>query len=87
MGVGSRVVRSGLAHLRQSNVGHVFVLGDPNYYQRFGFLPEVGVTPPYPLPAEWRDAWQSIKLGDQDVPADGMLHLPQPWLRRELWAP
>ena len=86
-GIGSQIVHAGLERLRDNGVGHVFVLGDPNYYRRFGFVPEVDVEPPYPLPEAWRVAWQSIKLGDEDAPASGMIRLPHPWLRPELWAP
>ncbi len=37
MGIGSRLVRHGLEHLRQSGCPFVVVLGHPEYYPRFGF--------------------------------------------------
>lgn len=49
-GVGSTLVREGLRRLKASDTAQVHVLGDPAYYSRFGFAPEVDVAPPYPLP-------------------------------------
>jgi putative acetyltransferase len=86
-GFGSAIVRAGLQQLENTGVIQVYVLGDPTYYGRLGFVPEVGVTPPYPLPEEWRGAWQSIKLRSAEPPARGKLSVPQPWLQPALWAP
>ena len=36
-GIGSRLVRHGLDHLRQSGCPFVIVLGHPEFYPRFGF--------------------------------------------------
>jgi putative acetyltransferase len=38
-GIGALLVRSGLAACAELAVGFVVVLGDPEYYQRFGFEP------------------------------------------------
>jgi putative acetyltransferase len=38
-GVGAQLIRSGLEQCKQSNAPFVVVLGDPSYYQRFGFRP------------------------------------------------
>lgn len=38
-GVGTRLVRAGLEHLRAAGSRAVIVLGHPNYYPRFGFAP------------------------------------------------
>ena len=38
-GVGSRLVRAGLAECRRAGCGAVFVLGHADYYPRFGFAP------------------------------------------------
>jgi putative acetyltransferase len=38
-GVGSALVREGLAQCRQRGVDAVVVLGHPEYYPRFGFVP------------------------------------------------
>jgi putative acetyltransferase len=58
-GVGSALVRTGLADLDGAGVDLVFVLGDPAYYGRFGFVPATpaGLEPPRPLVPEYADAW------------------------------
>lgn len=38
-GIGSALVRSGLAACRAAGAGAVVVLGHPTYYPRFGFVP------------------------------------------------
>jgi len=86
-GIGSAMVHAGLQQLENVGVTQVYVLGDPAYYGRFGFLPEARVTPPYPLPAEYHGAWQSMSLGSAGPPRPGELSVPLPWLQPALWAP
>jgi len=86
-GIGSAVVRAGLAHMATSGTAQVYVLGDPAYYRRFGFQPDDSVAPPFPLPEEWRGAWQSYRLSGDKPPLSGKLEVPQAWRRRILWAP
>ncbi len=86
-GVGSAIVRAGLRLLQTTGTHQVFVLGDPAYYGRFGFEPDDHVTPPYPLPEEWRGAWQSLGLRGDEPPVNGKLSVPRPWRHRALWAP
>ena len=86
-GIGTAMVRAGLQRLENAGVTQVYVLGDPAYYGRLGFVPEAGVTPPYPLPEEWRGAWQSMSLGGAAPPSRGKLTVPPPWRRAKLWAP
>ncbi len=86
-GVGSALVRAGLNRLADDGVARVCVLGDPAYYRRFGFVPEVNVHPPYALPAEWRDAWRSVSLRPLASPIRDTLCVPPPWRQPALWAP
>jgi putative acetyltransferase len=53
-GIGSALVRAGLEQCKERGFGAVVVLGHPNYYPRFGFLPSVrfGITSEYEVPAE-----------------------------------
>ena len=37
-GIGSSLIEAGLAHVARMNAAAVFVLGDPAYYGRFGFI-------------------------------------------------
>ena len=86
-GLGDAIVRNGLGRLEKSGVSQVFVLGDPGYYQRFGFAPERQVLAPYPLPAEYGDAWQSMPLAARAPLLAGQLSLPEPWMDAALWGP
>jgi putative acetyltransferase len=86
-GLGSALVREGLRLLGASGEVYVLVLGAPRYYARFGFEEERDVVPPYPLPAEWRGAWQSLRLGRLEQPCKGRLSVPEAWRRPELWGP
>lgn len=85
-GVGSALVRAGLKLLEDAKVRSVFVLGDPAYYRRFGFEAEANVRAPYPMPAEWASAWQSLQLGDSAEPLRGVLTVPQQWQDPALWS-
>jgi putative acetyltransferase len=51
-GIGSALVASALAHASNEGWAAVFVLGDPDYYERFGFDQEAaaGFTSPYAGP-------------------------------------
>ena len=86
-GIGSAIVHFGLRWLEESDVNLVLVLGDPAYYERFGFLPESLVEPPFPLPSEWDGAWQSRYLGQPMTACVGKLSVPTQWLQRALWVP
>ena len=86
-GVGTAMVEAGLHQLREAGAGVLCVLGDPAYYGRFGFMPETGVAPPYPLPEVWLEAWQSIRLRDDVGRCRGVLRVPEPWRDPALWSP
>ena len=86
-GIGEAIVRAGLRRVEDAGTTRVYVLGDPAYYGRFGFEPDVGVAPPYPLPEAWRGAWQSLGLGGNGPRLRGELSVPQAWRQKALWAP
>lgn len=86
-GIGRGLIRFGLQRLKTKNVALVCVLGDPAYYGRLGFEPERHVEPPFQLPSEWVDAWQSQCLDEAAAPCVGRLAVPPPWMRRDLWTP
>lgn len=53
MGVGGRLIRTGIEHLRLMGCQTVFVLGHATYYPRHGFEPcagDKGYPAPYPHP-------------------------------------
>jgi len=63
-GIGSELIKQGLALLTQAGVDLVFVLGYPTYYSRHGFKPAgaLGFEATYPLPEKNADAWMVQEL-------------------------
>ncbi|MGV3488941.1 MAG: GNAT family N-acetyltransferase [Tuberibacillus sp.] len=53
-GIGSALVREGLKRCKEKGFEHVFVLGHPHFYPKFGFEPSnpKGIRPPFPVPDE-----------------------------------
>ncbi|OCC23862.1 GCN5 family acetyltransferase [Croceicoccus estronivorus] len=47
-GIGSTLIEKGLAHLKRIGAGGCVVLGDPDYYGRFGFTHDPGLNYPGP---------------------------------------
>jgi len=86
-GIGSTLVREALSMARADGAAAICVLGDPAYYGRFGLRPETAITPPCPIPDDWRPAWQSLGLGDAGERPSGRLIVPAPWRDPALWAP
>jgi putative acetyltransferase len=64
-GVGSALVHGVLAAADALGAGEVVLLGDPAYYERFGFVLAVplGITPPDPA---WAPHWQVRTLTAYD---------------------
>jgi putative acetyltransferase len=60
-GVGSQLIRAGLEECRRRGYAAVIVLGHPEYYPRFGFVPAhiFGLTCEFPSPPE---AFMAIEL-------------------------
>ena len=71
--IGSALIRAGLAHLRDAGESIVFVLGEPDYYVRFGFRAVDGYVSPYAGPY-----FQALKLAP-DAPASGVVTYPAPF--------
>jgi len=86
-GLGRALVEAGIEKLQQSGVRQLFVLGDPAYYSRLGFQAERRALPPYPLPEQWQEAWQSMPVSGGRPLKAGQCILPQVWMKPELWLP
>lgn len=58
------LIKTGLEKLANAGVDLVFVLGDPQCYQRSGFQPAInlGFAPPYPLPEKYLNPWMVYAL-------------------------
>ncbi|MBT8422825.1 MAG: N-acetyltransferase [Gammaproteobacteria bacterium] len=61
-GVGTRLIRHGLAVLRERGLRIVLVLGDPAYYTRAGFAAGHEFAPPHEL--AYPEAWMALALHD-----------------------
>jgi len=67
MGVGSRLIREGIARSEAAGWSGIFVLGDPVFYRRFGFDvgKASGFISPYAGPH-----WMALPLGRNELPTD-----------------
>ncbi|QKG72664.1 N-acetyltransferase [Erythrobacter mangrovi] len=49
-GIGSALIRRGIAELQERGAGGIVLLGSPDYYGRFGFVHDPALTYPGPPP-------------------------------------
>lgn len=65
-GIGQRLMRQGLEECRKAGYAAVFVLGYPDYYPRFGFVPaeRFGIKCEYDVPSE---AFMTLELQPQSL--------------------
>jgi putative acetyltransferase len=87
-GVGGALIEHGLQVLSEVGADLVFVLGHPEYYSRYGFIPASiqGFDAPYPIPEKDADAWMVLplregvigKYREKVIPAD-ILDKPELW--------
>ena len=70
-GIAEQLIRDGLAACKRASYGFVVVLGDPDYYHRFGFMPASG----WGLSDEYGggEAFQALELRPGSIPPDGGL--------------
>jgi putative acetyltransferase len=66
--IGSNLIKSGIDMLTENGVGVVLVYGDPDYYGRFGFKAEIGLSfvPPYSL--QYPFGWTGMMLNETSIP-------------------
>jgi len=72
-GIGEALVRAGIAQARARGVGALFVLGDPAYYDRFGFSVSAarGYKSPYSGPQ-----FQMLNLSGKPLPQGPVTYAP-----------
>jgi putative acetyltransferase len=68
-GIGRLLITTGLEKLKMNGVDLVFVLGDPSYYQRYGFrqAEKLGFMPPYTLTQEYLEGWMVYPLSNEII--------------------
>ena len=66
-GIGSQLIETGIGKLNRQGCNCLLVYGDPHYYGRFGFDPDIAkdYVPPYPL--EYPHGWQAQILHPSDI--------------------
>ncbi|MGH8729188.1 MAG: GNAT family N-acetyltransferase [Burkholderiales bacterium] len=70
-GIGGRLIAAGLAACQRTGIGFVVVLGDPGFYERFGFTPASGRGLRNEYGAE--SEFAAIELSPQSIPSKGGL--------------
>lgn len=88
MGVGGRLIRTGIEHLRSMGCQIVFVLGHATYYPRHGFEPcagDRGYPAPYPIPEEHKACWMMQSLTAQPMNVTGHIQCAQALMKPEHW--
>lgn len=75
-GVGSALVRRGLEDCQELGYRGVVVLGHPDFYPRFGFIPasRYGISCIYDVPDE---VFMAIALGEEELPRGRALYQPE----------
>ncbi|MGD9864868.1 MAG: GNAT family N-acetyltransferase [Pseudodonghicola sp.] len=63
-GIGSALIRAGLARLRQIGAGGCVLVGNPAYYRRFGFGPLPGLR----FSSAPAENFMALRLTDADAP-------------------
>lgn len=78
-GVGELVVRAALSAAEKAGEKLVIVLGDPEYYGRFGFEPagRHEVSGPFEVPQEY---FQALPLAGYDGAPRGLCRYPEPFV-------
>jgi predicted N-acetyltransferase YhbS len=77
-GIGSSLVRHGLALADRTGYRLVVVLGHPRFYPRFGFVQArpLGIETPYDVPDE---AWMALPLPACEPRMRGTVRYPSAW--------
>ena len=72
IGIGSQLVKSGIARVAALDANMLFVYGDPNYYGQFGFGGRAAMNfePPYRLeyPSGWLGKMLQVSIGENTRP-------------------
>jgi len=72
-GIGTALIRAGLARLKDRGEALIFVLGEPDYYGRFGFSILPAYESPYAGPY-----FQALRL-TPNAPVAGVVTYPKPF--------
>ena len=79
-GIGSLLVKYGLALLAENNADLVLVYGNPHYYGRFGFESPIAEAFQLPFEMAYPAAWQGLVLDGGAMPRTPVSFKPVPAL-------
>lgn len=84
-GVGKELMERSIDHLRSIGVDAVFVLGVPDFYPRYGYVPTDKQTP-YPELLTIPESWMALELTPGAVaPLSGKPTAVEAFMHPELW--
>lgn len=85
-GIGQRLIRFGIQHLKDQGVELVFTYGDPNFYQKVGFKPISEEYIRAPLKLTHPEGWLAQSLtGDKIKPIAGPSRCVEALNKPEYW--
>ncbi len=78
-GIGSELIKASVELAREKGYGAIIVVGHPEYYRRFGFLPakDIKVTCNLPAPA---DALTGMEIVEANLAGGGHVEYPEPFI-------
>jgi putative acetyltransferase len=65
--IGSKLIEHGMARMSAKGVDVVFVYGDPEYYERFGFSADAAERYIAPYKLQYPFGWQAFILNEWDL--------------------
>ena len=78
-GIGSELISASISLAKEKGYGTIVVLGHPEYYKRFGFVPAKDVQVTCNLPAP-EDALTVRELVEGNLSGGGHVEYPEPFL-------
>jgi len=78
-GIGSELIRASIRLAGEKGYGAIVVVGHPEYYQRFGFVPARGKGVSCNLPAP-EDALTVIEVVEGNLASGGHVEYPEPFI-------
>ena len=87
-GIGGMLIEEGLRILKDMGVERCFVLGDPSYYSRYGFIPDArsfGFPAPYPIPEKNKEAWMVMDLVEKPTGIKGQIICADVMMKPKYW--
>lgn len=79
-GIGSELIQAGIALARDKGYGAIVVLGHPEYYMRFGFVPAKARNVSCNLPAP-EEALTVFEVVEGNLQGGGHVEYPEPFVR------